>query len=66
MTVKKVYGHDNKSEITVGDMRYGDLKQTLLDLEVDSEVFSEGQSPVLAFELEYCSQEKEMGIIQRT
>lgn len=56
--VKKVYGHESKTEISVGDLRYGDLKQTLLDLEIDSKFAFSGELPVLAFELVHSSQEE--------
>jgi hypothetical protein len=48
-------------EIPVGDMRFGDLKQILVELEIDTNHFVVGEQTLLSFELVFNSQEKEKG-----
>eukprot|EP00026_Physarum_polycephalum_P002734 Phypoly_transcript_02742.p1 GENE.Phypoly_transcript_02742~~Phypoly_transcript_02742.p1 ORF type:complete len:838 (+),score=174.48 Phypoly_transcript_02742:114-2627(+) len=57
--ILKVFGHKAVDEIPVGDLRFGDLKQTLLEVEIDPQLFSEGNAPLLTFELVFQSQEQE-------
>lgn len=61
--IVKVYGHKNTDQIPVGDLRFGDLKQILVDLEFDFSKFSEKSEKenVLDFELVFNSQEKDKG-----
>jgi hypothetical protein len=56
-----VHGHKTIDGIPVGDLRFGDLKQILLEVEIDPALFSEGNEQVLTFELVFQSQEQEKG-----
>jgi len=59
-TISKIFGHNTElTEIPVGDIRYGDLKQILFEFEIDSIRFSPVEERLVTFELVYQSQEQD-------